>query len=209
MAFLSLFYLNVREQLIEPKYDIIKYKKQNRNKKLRHIIHIDMDCYFVSITTRNKPELQTKPYVVGDSNQSKEYQNKNKSSNLLQNIQPPKYHQQIARKFGIKTGMVLGKALKLCPNVIVLQYKLDDYVTISEKIYEMFFNYSNMIQYKSIDETFIELAMELNDISIIDIANAMRKDIFDAIECPCSAGISDNFIIPISYATQNQTELFI
>eukprot|EP01083_Nonionella_stella_P303391 1050140_1 len=186
-------------QRIKPKYDTIQHRAHQGNKQLqRHIVHIDMDCYFVSVAIRDQPELAEKPCVVchaqtNNGNAQQQHRNANviPRSQSTAEISSASY---AARQFGVNAGMLLGKALKLCPELILLPYKFDDYVAISTQIYQIFFSYSNMVQYKSIDEAFIEFVLD-DTASISDIATSMRHDILTQTRCPCSAGIGSNILL--------------
>ncbi|GIX71406.1 DNA repair protein REV1 [Caerostris extrusa] len=51
-----------------------------------------------------------------------------------------------ARKAGVKNGMFLGKALKLCPNLKTMSYDFDGYMKVSRQLYDIVANYTLDIQ---------------------------------------------------------------
>lgn len=57
-----------------PKYDTARYLKQRRKNARtlppRNVVHIDMDCYFVSVAIRHDPSINTKACVVCHSRNS-------------------------------------------------------------------------------------------------------------------------------------------
>jgi DNA polymerase-4 len=70
----------------------------------RVIMHLDMNSFFASVEQASNPDLQGKPVVVTGSQQRTV-------------ILTASYE---ARAFGIKTGMMLFEARRLCPGVIMV-----------------------------------------------------------------------------------------
>jgi DNA repair protein REV1 len=94
----------------------------------RVVLHVDMDCFFVSVLTRNRPDLRGLPVAVAHTG------NKDGSSE----VSSCNYE---ARVFGVSAGMFMAYAKSLCPELHVLQYNFDEYTEVSEQIYRIFFRY--------------------------------------------------------------------
>ena len=141
-----------------------------------------MDCYFVSVAIRDKPELKNKPIVVCHSN----------INGKTGEISSANY---IAREYGIKAGQFIGTARQRCKDLIILDYKFKDYLETSKMIYKIFFQYSNIVQSQSIDEAYIEFPKNMIQNDEISLANKIRNDILNATKCECSAGIGNNIIM--------------
>lgn len=139
------------------------------------IMHIDMDCFFVSVGLRNKPDLKGFPVAVthakaGSENsvnhrsavdQKKEFElyksrrekhhkiniqipNENDTkpwSDWVESINESNSMSEIAscnyeaRKYGLKNGMFLGQAMKLCPNLKTISYDFEGYREVSYCLY--------------------------------------------------------------------------
>lgn len=140
------------------------------------IMHIDMDCFFVSVGLRTRPHLNGHPIAVTHSKGSnsnnlnsingvdrkkemdlyvKRHEEKYKldQSNLdddekknrknsmpaidntisLSEIASCSYE---ARKMGVKNGMFVGAALKLCPNLKTIPYDFDEYKEVAHVLYD-------------------------------------------------------------------------
>lgn len=88
---------------------------------LRLVFHIDMDCFFASVAIRENPSLANLPVAVSHS-----------TSAGSGEVSTSNY---IARDFGVRSGMYLKTALKLCPNLKIVPYQFELYATASEQIY--------------------------------------------------------------------------
>ncbi len=64
------------------------------------IIHIDMDAFFASVEQRDNPMLRNKPVIVGADPGGRGV------------VSTCSYE---ARRFGIRSGMPISTAYKLCP----------------------------------------------------------------------------------------------
>lgn len=77
------------------------------------ILHIDMDCFFASVSLLACPELKNDPVAVGHATSATSTQVRESSTSELSSVNYP------ARTYGIHAGMYLGKAVKLCPQLKV------------------------------------------------------------------------------------------
>lgn len=131
------------------------------------IMHIDMDCFFVSVGLRKYPHLRGHPVAVTHSKgseagkmQTRPGQNRSLEIELYQkrleeryktpdipyesrllNIDDNNSMSEIAscsyeaRKMGVKNGMFVGSALKLCPNLKTIPYDFDGYKEVAYTLY--------------------------------------------------------------------------
>lgn len=132
------------------------------------IMHIDMDCFFVSVGLRTRPHLKGAPVAVTHSkgNNANNLQNvdgadRKKEMELYKKRHDEKFNvddanrvkklREIdnttslseiascsyeARKMGIKNGMFVGQALKLCPDLKTIPYDFDAYKEIAHLLYD-------------------------------------------------------------------------
>lgn len=63
-----------------------------------------------------------------------------------------------ARSFGVKNGMWLGNARKLCPHLVCAPYEFEEYRRVSQQLYEIIASYTHQIQAVSCDECFADLS---------------------------------------------------
>ena len=100
----------------------LKGKEKAGNTKEQVIMHVDFDAFFVSVGLVSRPHLRGKPVVVCHS------QHTQGGASSTSEIASASYE---ARGFGIKNGMSLQQARKLCPDVVTIPYEFDKCVLLN------------------------------------------------------------------------------
>ncbi|KAF7232875.1 hypothetical protein EG68_09476, partial [Paragonimus skrjabini miyazakii] len=113
------------------------------------LFHIDMDCFFVSVSLRSRPELRDKPVAITHANGPY----RRHGTNSMSEVASCSY---AARKAGIRNGMLLGKARQLCPDLITLPYEFDAYKSVSEVLYRTVAEFTLDIEAVSCDELYAD-----------------------------------------------------
>jgi len=85
------------------------------------LMHIDLDCFFVSVGLLSRPHLIGLPVVVTHSTKG--------SADSKADIASASYE---ARSRGVRNGMWVGEAKTLCPELNVIPYDFKEYKRISE-----------------------------------------------------------------------------
>ena len=104
---------------------------------MRKIIHVDMDCFFAAVEMRDNPALRDIPIAIGGSRERR---------GVISTANYP------ARKFGVRSAMPTGMALKLCPHLTLLPGRFDAYKEASNHIREIFSRYTSRIEPLSLDD---------------------------------------------------------
>ena len=63
-----------------------------------------------------------------------------------------------ARAVGVRNGMFLGSARKLCPDIHCVPYQFEEYRQVSQKLYDILVSYSHEIEAVSCDEAYIDVS---------------------------------------------------
>ena len=142
----------------------------------RKIIHVDMDCFYAAVEMRDNPYYRNRPLAVGGHE---------KQRGVLSTCN---YE---ARKFGIRSAMPTGQALKLCPQLLVVPGRMQVYKDISRQIRAIFSRYTQLIEPLSLDEAYLDVTdCKLHHGSATLIAQAIRNDIWNELNLTASAGVA-------------------
>ncbi|MBI4338205.1 MAG: DNA polymerase IV [Chloroflexi bacterium] len=109
---------------------------------MRRIFHLDLDAFFVSVERVLDPSLCGKPVIVGGDPQGRGV------------VACASYE---ARPYGIRAGMPLKQAARLCPRAIFLQGRFDHYVEVSRHFMGILGSYSPLIQPLGLDEAYLDM----------------------------------------------------
>jgi DNA polymerase-4 len=105
------------------------------------IAHIDCDAFYASVEKRDRPDLQSRPVIVGGGTRGV--------------VTAACY---IARMDGVKSAMPMFKALKACPDAVVIKPNLEKYTAASRQIRTLMHELTPQVQTLSIDEAVLDLA---------------------------------------------------
>ncbi|WP_069301547.1 DNA polymerase IV [Neptunicoccus sediminis] len=105
------------------------------------IAHMDCDAFYASVEKRDNPEIRDKPVIIGGGKRGV--------------VSTACY---IARINGVHSAMPMFKALKLCPEAVVVKPRMDAYVEVSRAIRTMMQDLTPVVEPLSLDEAFIDLS---------------------------------------------------
>ncbi len=163
--------------------------------RLRKIIHIDMDAFFASVEQRDNPGLRGKPVAVGGSAERGV-------------VAAASYE---ARKFGVKSAMPSVTAKRLCPQLIFVRPRFDQYKNVSRQIREIFEEYTQQIEPLSLDEAYLDVTENFKGIaSATEIAREIKAKIKERTQLTASAGVSFNKFLAKTASDVNKPDgLFV
>jgi DNA polymerase-4 len=105
------------------------------------IAHMDCDAFYASVEKRDRPELRDKPVIVGGGKRGV--------------VTTCCY---IARIKGVRSAMPMFKALKACPEAVVIKPDFTKYRAESKRILGMAGDLTPLIQNLSLDEAWMDLS---------------------------------------------------
>ena len=139
-----------------------------------HILHVDMDAFYASVMTRDRPELHREPVIVGGGHRGV--------------VLSASY---LARSSGVRSGMPMTRARRLCPAATVLAPDHDAFATVSRSVMETFRQVTPWVETLSMDEAFLDIRGALRRLgSPWDIAESIRARVTDEQGVTCSVGVA-------------------
>ncbi|TAH42186.1 MAG: DNA polymerase IV [Betaproteobacteria bacterium] len=145
---------------------------------MRKIIHCDCDCFYAAVETRDDPSLAGKPLAVGGRAEQRGV------------IATCNYE---ARAFGVHSAMSTARALKLCPQLILLPPDFTRYREASRRILAIYRDYTPLVEPLSLDEAYLDVTgVDRCRGSATLMAQEIRARIREEVGITASAGIAPN-----------------
>ncbi len=103
-----------------------------------NILHADLDAFYASVVLLRRPDLVGKPVAVGGGV-----------------VLSATYE---ARAMGVTGAMRIGEARRRCPRLIVVDGNFGDFVDYSDRVFDVFRNFTPLVEPVSIDEAFLDVS---------------------------------------------------
>ncbi|MFC7060554.1 DNA polymerase IV [Halobacillus seohaensis] len=144
----------------------------------RVIFHVDMNSFYASVEMAFDPSLKGKPLAIAGNPEER------------RGIVVTSSYE--ARRYGVKTTMLVGEAKRLCPDLIVMQPTFERYRTASKEMFKILANVTDVVQPVSIDEGYMDITGCHEQGSPPEIAEKIQNRIQKELDLPCSIGIAPN-----------------
>lgn len=109
------------------------------------IAHIDCDAFYAAVEKRDNPALCDQPVIVGHAG----------GRGVVTTAC------YVARRYGPRSAMPMFKALKLCPQAVVIAPDMAKYKRVSAQIRAIFREATPVIEPVSLDEAYLDLAGDI------------------------------------------------
>ncbi len=141
------------------------------------IAHVDCDAFYASVEKRDNPELRDKPLIVGGGTRG---------------VVTTCCYQ--ARLYGVRSAMPMFKALKLCPEAVVVSPNFSKYHEAGRAIRARMDALTPLVQPVSIDEAYLDLSGTQRLHGALPAASLARLalDVEKQIGVTVSIGLSSN-----------------
>lgn len=139
------------------------------------VMHIDVDAFFASVEQLRDPRLRKRPVAVGNGV-----------------VASPSYE---ARARGVTTAMPIHQALRVCPELIVLDGRQEVYRCFTEAIWEICRRYVPAME-TFLDEAFADFSgTEHVYPDLLELGARIKREIRDEVGLPVTVGIAKNRMI--------------
>ncbi len=142
----------------------------------RHIVHCDLDTFFVSVERLMNSSLEGKPVLIGGSSDRGV-------------VASCSYE---ARKFGIHSAMPMRMARQLCPEAVLVKGDHDRYAHYSKQVTDIISEYAPVVEKASIDEHYLDLTGMDKYFGCWKWTQELRQRIIKETHLPISFGLSAN-----------------
>jgi DNA polymerase-4 len=145
---------------------------------MRKIVHLDMDAFYASVEQRDDPGIRGRPVAVGGSPQGRGV------------VAASSYE---ARAFGVRSAMPMARAVRLCPELVIVRPDFSKYKAVSEQVMGILRSCSDLVEPLSLDEAYVDVTENRWGIAYASLAaKELKRRIFEATGCTASAGVAPN-----------------
>jgi len=145
---------------------------------MRRIVHLDMDAFYASVEQRDDARLRGKPVVVGGRPESRGV------------VAAASYE---ARAFGVRSAIPMARALRLCPDLIVVPPDFERYRRVSNQVMGILRACTPLVEPLSLDEAYLDVTENAWGEPLgMEVAKRLKRQIVAATELTASAGVAPN-----------------
>ena len=150
------------------------------SERTRVVMHLDMDAFFGSVEQAANPMLRGRPIAVCGS--------KERSV-----VSCASYE---ARPYGVKAGMPVNQARRICPSLTLVEADISKYVDTSMRVISILRGFSPKVEVYSIDEAFLDVTGCLLLFSGVEnIVGRIKERIRKELSLTCSIGVGPNKLV--------------
>jgi DNA polymerase IV len=142
----------------------------------RHIVHFDLDTFFVSVERLLNSSLQGKPILIGGTS----------GRGVVASCS---YE---TRRYGVRSAMPMKMALQLCPDAIVIRGDMEAYSKYSNLVTQVIADKAPLYEKASIDEHYIDITGMDRYYGSLQWTHELRRKIISETGLPISFGLSAN-----------------
>src|SRR5436309_1591763 len=145
---------------------------------MRRIVHVDMDAFYASVEQRDDPTLRGRPVAVGGSPESRGV------------VAAASYE---ARAFGVRSALPMSRAVRLCPQLVIVRPDFAKYGDASRQVFAIFREVTPLVEPLSLDEAFLDVTENSwGEPLAVDVARRIKARIREETRLTASAGVAPN-----------------
>lgn len=145
---------------------------------MRKILHVDIDAFFCSVEELLDTSLKDKAFATGGTLDGRGV------------VTSCSY---AARLYGVRSALPMKKALRMCPDLIIVRGHYEYYSMYSKRVMDILRDITPLVEPISIDEAFLDvsdLPQDPKNIAI-NLQMKMRRE----TDLPCSIGVASNKLV--------------
>jgi len=137
-----------------------------------------MDAFYASVEQRDDPALKGRPVAVGGKPESRGV------------VAAASYE---ARKFGVRSALPMARAVRLCPELVIVRPDFSKYATASRQVFEIFRSVTPLVEPLSLDEAYLDVTENAWGLPLgVEVARRLKERIHVATQLTASAGVAPN-----------------
>jgi DNA polymerase-4 len=146
--------------------------------RLRKILHLDMDAFYASVEQRDDPSLKGRPVAVGGRPESRGV------------VAAASYE---ARTFGVRSAIPMARAVRLCPELVILRPDFKKYAAVSAQVFAIFRSVTPLVEPLSLDEAYLDVTENAwgEPLGVV-VARKLKTRIREETQLTASAGVAPN-----------------
>jgi len=144
----------------------------------RKILHVDMDAFYASVEQRDDPSLRGKPVAVGGRPASRGV------------VCAASYE---ARAFGVRSALPMARAVRLCPDLVIVPPDFARYGAVSRQVFQIFRGVTPLVEPLSLDEAYLDVTENAWGEPLgVEVARRIKARIREETLLTASAGVAPN-----------------
>jgi DNA polymerase-4 len=137
-----------------------------------------MDAFYASVEQRDRPELRGQPVAVGGSPEARGV------------VAAASYE---ARKFGVRSAIPMSRAVRLCPQLVIVRPDFTKYRAVSQQVFAIFRAITPLVEPLSLDEAYLDVTENAWGETLgTAVAKRLKEEIRSATGLTASAGVAPN-----------------
>jgi DNA polymerase IV len=145
---------------------------------MRRIVHLDMDAFYASVEQRDDPALRGRPVVVGGRPDQRGV------------VAAASYE---ARTFGVRSAMPMARAVRLCPELVIVHPDFERYRQVSRQVMDLLRACTPLVEPLSLDEAYLDVTENnWNEPLATNVAKRLKREIRETTQLTASAGVAPN-----------------
>jgi DNA polymerase IV len=145
---------------------------------MRRIVHLDMDAFYASVEQRDDPALRGRPVAVGGRPESRGV------------VAAASYE---ARVFGVRSAMPMARAVRLCPDLVIVRPDFERYRRASDQVMGILRACTPLVEPLSLDEAYLDVTENAwGEAYGSTVAKRLKASIRETTGLTASAGVAPN-----------------